>query len=111
MCKLFGRIHELTTWVVAHPTKLPKGNDGSYSPPTAYDISGASHWHNQADAVLTIHRDFDTNETEVITRKIREQGLYGKIGSVKFKYNINNHQFDVSETDDDWNSYMDSFSN
>ncbi len=111
LCKRFGRIHELTTWVVAHPTKLPKGNDGAYSPPTAYDISGASHWHNQADAVLTVHRDFDTNETEVITRKIREQGLYGKIGSAKFKYNMNNHQFDVSETDDDWNSYMDSFSN
>ncbi len=72
---------------VAHPTKLPKNTDGSYMAPTAYDISGASHWSNQSDAILTVHRDFDANSIQVITRKIREQGLYGSIGETKFKYN------------------------
>ena len=46
-----------------------------------------------ADAVLTVHRDFDTSTTNVITRKIREQGLYGLIGQAGFFYNYNEHRF------------------
>ena len=94
-CKKFAQIHSVVVWVVAHPTKLPKNqNDGSYAAPTAYDISGASHWHNQSDAILTIHRDFDNNSIQVITRKIREQGLYGMIGEAKFTYNSNKRVFE-----------------
>ena len=103
-CKRFARVHDVVVFIVAHPTKLPKNNDGSYAPPTAYDISGASHWSNQSDAILTVHRDFDDNSIQVITRKIREQGLYGKIGEAHFNYNHltrvfeeKNNDFDISE--------------
>ena len=97
-CKRFARIHNIVVWIVAHPTKLPKNNDGAYSPPTAYDISGASHWSNQSDCILTIHRDFDDNTTTVWTRKIREQDLYGKIGEAKFKFNLGTKVFDEYDT-------------
>lgn len=93
LCKRFARVYEIVCWVVAHPTKLPKSDNGAYAPPTAYDISGAAHWHNQADAVLTVHRDFEDNTTKVITRKIREQDLYGKIGEVKFEYDMSKRSF------------------
>ena len=110
LCKRFTRIYEICCWVIAHPTKLPKSQDGSYTPPTAYDISGAAHWHNQADAVLTVHRDFDNNSTRVITRKIREQGLYGKIGEAKFTYDLNKHIFKKYENEeDDWDDYVGRF--
>ena len=111
LCKRFTRIYEIVCWVIAHPTKLPKTNDGSYLPPTAYDISGAAHWHNQADAVLTIHRDFDDNSTSVITRKIREQDLYGKIGEAKFKYDTDQRCFvKYHNIDEDWeSSYIEQF--
>ena len=66
---------------------MQKENDGGYAPPTAYDIAGASHWHNQSDAVVTVHRDFDDDSINLITRKIREQGLYGQIGECKLIYN------------------------
>ena len=97
LCKRFTRIHEIVCWVVAHPTKLPKHTDGGYQPPTAYDISGAAHWHNQADVVITIHRDFDQNTVKLITRKIREQDLYGKIGEAEFVYNIEKRQFEQAK--------------
>ena len=84
---------------------MPKSNDGSYAPPTAYDISGASHWHNQSDAVLTIHRDFDDNTTKIITRKIREQDLYGKIGEKTFFYNFRTKNFELDEKGSSWESY------
>ena len=74
-------------------------------PPTAYDVSGSAHWHNQSDAVLTIYRDFEENTTNVITRKIREQDLYGKIGEAKFTYNIKKKTFEPYEklVPSDWN--------
>ena len=98
-CKRFLRLYEATMWVVAHPTKLPKNNDGSYMAPSAYDISGSSHWSNMADCILTVHRDFDDNTTKVITRKIREQDLYGKIGEVRFVYNNQTKSFEEPKND------------
>ena len=93
-CKRFCKLYDITTWVVAHPTKMQKQDTGGYAAPTAYDISGAAHWHNQADAVVTVHRNFDAGTIEVITRKIREQGLYGQIGSCTFVFNYATRQFD-----------------
>ena len=92
-CKRFSKNHDLTTFVVAHPTKLQK-EDGGYKAPSAYDISGAAHWHNQADAVVVVHRDFDAGTIQVITRKIREQGLYGQIGEATFWMNPDTRMFE-----------------
>ena len=100
--KRFARRHECTVWVVAHPTKMQKEQNGGYAPTTAYDIAGASHWHNQSDAVVTVHRDFDDDSVSVITRKIREQGLYGSIGSVKFDYNNTKRIFEERDTNWDY---------
>tara|TARA_R110002110_G_scaffold6803_1_gene33869 strand:- start:3385 stop:4155 length:771 start_codon:yes stop_codon:yes gene_type:complete len=101
-CKQFARNYSCTMWVVAHPTKMQKEQDGSYAPPSAYDISGAAHWHNQSDVVITVHRDFDDNSTSVITRKIREQDLYGKIGQVKFFYDLDKKVFVERDYGDDF---------
>jgi twinkle protein len=86
-CKRFCQRHGVVMWMVAHPSKMPRTDDGKIHAPTMYDISGAAHWHNMADVGLVVHRDFDENETAVITRKIREQRLYGEIGEQKFRYN------------------------
>jgi len=72
-------MHDIVFWCVAHPTKLQKMGDGGYTPPTAYDISGASHWNNQSDVIL---------------REIREQDLYGRIGSARFSFNSKKRIFE-----------------
>ena len=99
MCKRFGRLHNCTVFVVAHPTKQQKNNQGTFAPPTAYDVAGAAHWHNQSDAVITVHRDFEQNSTSVLTRKIREQGLYGEIGEAEFVYNISKRTYEERRYD------------
>ena len=101
-CKRFARLHDVVMWIVAHPTKLPKNNEGSYSPPTSYDISGASHWSNQSDVIITVHRDFDTDVTTVYTRKIREQDLYGQIGTAEFLYDKKKKTFVEYKNEPDW---------
>jgi twinkle protein len=86
-CKKFCRTHEITMWMVAHPSKLPRDN-GKINPPTLYDVSGSAHWANMCDIGLVVHRDFDSNKTRVILRKVREQGVYGNIGECFFNYDI-----------------------
>ena len=86
-CKQFCRRHEVAMWMVAHPAKMQRNQEGVIPVPTLYDVSGSAHWNNMADVGLVVYRDFETDHTQVITRKIREQGLYGEIGQCFFRYN------------------------
>ena len=92
--KKFCRMHNAVFWCVAHPTKMPRETNGTYAAPDSYSISGSSHWSNMADCILTVHRDFETKLTSVLTRKIREQDLYGAIGECFFKYNVKKFSFE-----------------
>ena len=94
-CKQFCRAHHIAMWMVAHPAKMQRGADGSYPPPSLYDISGSAHWNNMADVGLVVHRDFEEDNTRVIIRKIREQGLYGSIGEVFFRFNTAKHIYQI----------------
>jgi len=98
-CKRFARTHNVCVWIVAHPAKMHRQNDGSYPIPSMYDISGSAHWHNMADIGLCVHRDFDSNETVVYTKKVREQGLYGEIGQTSFTFNTSTKVYKEVEID------------
>ena len=79
--------------MVAHPAKMQRTSEGVIPPPSLYDVSGSAHWNNMADVGLVVHRDFEKNETIVITRKVREQGLYGQIGEAFFRYSASKHVY------------------
>jgi twinkle protein len=57
--KLFVQAHDVHLWLVAHPTKMHRRDDGRIPVPTGYDISGSSHFFNKADFGWTIHRSPD----------------------------------------------------
>ena len=92
-CKQFCRSHNVCMWMVAHPAKMQRNQEGVIPPPSLYDVSGSAHWNNMTDVGLVIHRDFETDQTRVITRKVREQGLYGAIGEVYFNYDVTQHVY------------------
>ena len=86
----FARTHGVHIWLVAHPTKLPKQNDGKYPVPTPYDVSGSAHWRNKADNCLAIWRDLSephSREVQVHVQKIRFKEV-GQIGMAKLNYDI-----------------------
>ena len=87
-CKHFCRTHNIIMWVVAHPAKLARQQDGTYPIPSMYEISGSAHWHNMADVGLVVHRLFDEGQVVICTKKIREQGTYGNIGEALFTYDV-----------------------
>lgn len=101
-CKKFARNHNAKVWCVAHPTKMPRDQDGKFPPPDAQSISGSAHWNNMADCILTVFRDYEEKTTEVLMRKVREQDLYGQIGSCKFEYNYKEFKFKPYDISHDW---------
>lgn len=86
-CQRFAQYYNVTVWMVAHPHKLYRTDEGIIPAPDLYQIAGSAHWNNMADVGMVVHRDFETNETRVIMRKIREQDVYGNIGECYFTYN------------------------
>lgn len=84
--KRFAIAHEVTVFCVVHPAKLKRDADGREPVPTLYDLAGSAHWRNKADAGLVIHRDFDSERTEVWIRKIREQPAHGELGRVLLRF-------------------------
>jgi twinkle protein len=52
----FNEHHNIHGFIVAHPTKTSKDNNGNYTMPSLYDIKGSSAWHEKADVGNVIHR-------------------------------------------------------
>lgn len=77
----FARRTETHLWIVVHPIKLTKKEDGSYPLPTLYDCAGAAHWRNKADMGITVYRNLDSDSVEVelhVTKvRFRECGNLG----------------------------------
>lgn len=88
----FARTNQVHVWLVAHPAKLHRREDGTYPVPTPYDISGSAHWKNKADNILCIQRDFDTDQIDVHVQKIRFKEI-GKVGQARLQYHKNSGRF------------------
>lgn len=84
--RAFARKHEVHIWIVAHPTKIQKGEDGNYLPVKPYDISGSAAWFNKPDNILSIYRTVEQPDyTQVLIQKIKFREV-GHTGSVTLRH-------------------------
>lgn len=79
-------------FLVAHPTKMPKGKDGKYEVPTLYNISGSAHFFNKAFNGITIYRDYENNLVTVYVQKVKWSWL-GKQGFSTYSYDTMTRQY------------------
>ena len=96
----FARVHGVHVWVVAHPQKPYRKDDGTYPVPTPYDISGSAHWRNKADNCLTIWRDLQevTSAVQIHIQKIRFREI-GSPGMVELRFNTLNGRYEDRQPD------------
>ena len=96
----FGRKHEIAIFLIAHPTKLQKNENGEYPVPTPYDISGSSNFRNKADNCIALWRSMTernrTNELEVHIQKIRNKNI-GQLGTTNFVWDYKTGIFKPSD--------------
>jgi twinkle protein len=89
----FARRNGVHVWLIAHPRNLIKDKDGTYKPPTMYEISGGAHWRNKADNGICLFRpDFDNDVSVVYVQKIRFRET-GRVGETSIKYIRDNGRY------------------
>jgi twinkle protein len=84
----FARQHGIHVWMVVHPVKLQRQENGRYPVPTLYDCAGSAHWRNKADNGICIWRDVsdpDSRAVVVYVQKIRFRQI-GRLGDVTLYY-------------------------
>ncbi|EPP7233426.1 DnaB-like helicase C-terminal domain-containing protein [Shigella flexneri] len=83
----FAKAHNVHVFIIAHPVKMTKKEDGKYPVPTPYDVAGGAHWRNKADNALTVHRNvgqIDEDISDIHIQKIRFKEI-GKVGLVSLR--------------------------
>jgi len=71
----FCRKYDVLTFIVAHPTKMYKGQDGKIEEPTMYNIKGGGEWYDASYHGLLVHRDYEKKTTKVKVLKVKFQNL------------------------------------
>lgn len=90
--------NDLNFFLVAHPKKMRKMDNGKYEIPAGYDIGDSSHWYNLPDYGFTVYRDDD--RTIVDRWKVRSR-YSGKIGKAFFKYDLPSGSYTTLDTEND----------
>jgi len=83
----FAQLNKVHFFVVSHPTKLKRLEDGSYPVPSPYDINGSAGWRNKAHNCLSIWRSLQPGDPNVQLhiQKVRFKQT-GKLGMVELNY-------------------------
>ena len=79
----FCKKYDVLTFIVAHPTKMYKGQDGKMEEPTMYNIKGGGEWYDASYHGLLVHRDYEAKTTKVKVLKVKFQNL-GENGAESF---------------------------
>ena len=82
----FCKKYDVLVFIVAHPTKMYKGNDGKIEEPTMYNIKGGGEWYDASYHGLLVHRDYDAKTTKVKVLKVKFQNLGENGGESHFTW-------------------------
>ena len=83
---MFCEDNHIHSFLVAHPTKMPKEN-GIYEVPTLYNIAGSSNFYNKTDNGICVYRDFNKGITTIYRQKIKFDH-WGTEGFSEYTYDI-----------------------
>tara|TARA_R110000824_G_scaffold144529_1_gene312479 strand:- start:1229 stop:2926 length:1698 start_codon:yes stop_codon:yes gene_type:complete len=102
---IFKQKYDIHIFLVAHPRKMQKQDNGMYDVPTLYDVAGSANFYNQVDNGITVYRDFKQQLTRVLVQKVKFRHI-GELGEAQFKYNLQNGRYsEMGETLDN-KSYL-----
>tara|TARA_R110002012_G_scaffold81668_1_gene206640 strand:+ start:67 stop:705 length:639 start_codon:yes stop_codon:yes gene_type:complete len=82
----FASANDIHVWFVAHPSKMPLKEDGTYPVPKGTSISGSMSWFSKPAIGLTVHRKHD-DIVEIHCWKSRFKHI-GQQGTVELEYDL-----------------------
>ena len=99
--EIFAKKYDVLVFIVAHPTKMYKGNDGKIEEPTMYNIKGGGEWYDASYHGLLVHRDYDAKTTKVKVLKVKFQNLGENGAEAHFTWEPKSGSFIPNEQVDD----------
>ena len=99
----FAKKYDCLVFIVAHPTKMYKNQQGQIEEPTMYSIKGGGEWYDASYHGLLVHRDYEAGTTKVKVLKCKFQNLGVNGAEAHFTWNPNSGRFipEVSIKTDD----------
>ena len=89
----FAKKYDVLVFIVAHPTKMYKTQDGKIEEPTMYNIKGGGEWYDASYHGLLVHRDYDNKTTKVKVLKVKFQNLGENGAEAHFKWEPKSGRF------------------
>ena len=71
----FAKKYDVLVFIVAHPTKMYKTQDGKIEEPNMYNIKGGGEWYDASYHGLLVHRNYEAKNTKVKVLKVKFQNL------------------------------------
>ena len=96
--EIFAKKYDVLVFIVAHPTKMYKGNDGKIEEPTMYNIKGGGEWYDASYHGLLVHRDYEAKTTKVKVLKVKFQNLGENGAETHFTWEPKSGSFVPKET-------------
>jgi len=84
--EIFAKKYDVLVFIVAHPTKMYKGNDGKIEEPTMYNIKGGGEWYDASYHGILVHRDYDAKTVKAKVLKVKFQNLGENGAEAHFKW-------------------------
>ena len=102
--EIFAKKYDVLVFIVAHPTKMYKGQDGKIEEPTMYNIKGGGEWYDASYHGLLVHRDYAAKTVKAKVLKVKFQNLGENGAEAHFTWEPRSGAFvpqasDVAETE------------
>jgi len=102
--EVFAKKYDVLVFIVAHPTKMYKGQDGKIEEPTMYNIKGGGEWYDASYHGLLVHRDYENKTVKAKVLKVKFQNLGENGAEAHFTWEPRSGSFmpmmaDVAETE------------
>ena len=84
--EIFAKKYDVLVFIVAHPTKMYKNQDGKIDEPTMYNIKGGGEWYDASYHGILVHRDYEQKTVKAKVLKVKFQNLGENGAEAHFKW-------------------------
>ena len=82
----FCKKYDVLVFIVAHPTKMYKDQNGVLEEPSMYSIKGGGEWYDASYHGLLVHRNYEEKTVKVKVLKVKFQNLGENGAEAHFKW-------------------------
>ena len=84
--EIFAKKYDVLVFIVAHPTKMYKNQQGQIEEPTMYSIKGGGEWYDASYHGILVHRNYEDNTVKAKVLKVKFQNLGTNQAEAHFKW-------------------------